>query len=156
MATRRSSAGKGPGRYWREKLDLIDFFDMIPSEEAAEEFLGSLIWPDGPRCPRCDGDQVYEPGGKAPMKYRCRPCRRYFSLRSGTVMRDSTVSYRKWLVAAYLMATNLEGFTSMKLKNNLTIRHKTAWHMAHRIREAWRENGSSKVAGEGRRGDRRD
>ena len=36
----------------------------------------------------------------------------------------------------------------MKLKNNLTIRHKTAWHMAHRIREAWRENGSSKVAGE--------
>ena len=148
MRQARPTRGKGPGRYWREKLDLIDFFDTIPSEEAAEEFLGSLIWPDGPRCPRCGGDKVYEPGGKAPMKYRCRPCRRYFSLRSGTVMRDSTVSYRKWLVALYLMTTNLEGFTAMKLKSNLTVRHKTAWHMAHRIREALKEQRPDKLAGE--------
>ena len=84
---------------------------------------------------------MYEPGGKAPMRFRCRPCRRYFSTRSDTVMRDSTLGYRQWLVAAYLMVTNLEGFTAMKLKNTLKVRHKTAWRMAHRIREAWKENG---------------
>ena len=97
--------------------------------------------------PQCEGDDVYEPGGKAPMRFRCRPCRRYFSTRSDTVMRDSTLGYRQWLVAAYLMVTNLEGFTAMKLKNALKVRHKTAWHMAHRIREAWRENGPQ-LAGE--------
>ena len=100
MATRRSSAGKGPGRYWRENLSLIEFFDRFPDEEAAEEFVSAVLWPDGPRCHRRDGDNVNEPGGKAPMRYRCRPCRRYFSLRSGTVIRDSTISYRKWPVVS--------------------------------------------------------
>ena len=138
---RQRSTGKGPGRYWREKTSLIEFFDQFPDDEAAERWFMEARWPDGVRCPRCKGDGVYEPGGKAPMRFRCRPCRRYFSTRSDTVMRDSTLGYRKWLVAAYLMTTNLEGFTAMKLKNSLKIRHRHAWHMAHRIREAWRENG---------------
>lgn len=133
--------GKGPGRYWREKTSLIEFFDQFPNEQTAERWFAEARWPDGVRCPQCEGDDVYEPGGKAPMRFRCRPCRRYFSTRSGTVMRDSTLGYRQWLVAAYLMVTNLEGFTAMKLKNTLKVRHKTAWHMAHRIREAWRESG---------------
>lgn len=148
MATARSSTGKGPGRYWRQKLSYIEFFDRFPDEQAAEEFVSSVLWPDGPRCPRCNGDNVYEPGGKAPMKYRCRPCRRYFSLRSGTVMRDSTIGYRQWLVASYLMATSLEGFTAMKFKNSLKVRHNHGWHMAHRIREALKDDGSSKLGGE--------
>ena len=141
MKQERSTAGKGPGRYYREKLSPLEFFDMFPDDEAAEELFIRARWPNGVRCPRCEGADVYEPGGKAPLRFRCRPCRRYFSTRSGTVMRDSTLGYRKWLVAAYLMLTNLEGFSSMKLKNNLKVRHRHAWHMAHRIREAWKENG---------------
>ena len=122
-------------------MSIAEFFWRFPNDEAAEEFFVEQIWPDGVRCPRCDGEDVYEPGGKAPLRFRCRPCRRFFSTRSSTVMRDSTLGYQTWLLALYLMTTNLKGVSSLKLHRDLGIRQKNAWHLAHRIRAAWREDG---------------
>ena len=77
MTVRRSTVGKGPGKYWRKGIGLEEFFDLFPDDEAAERLFIRARWPHGDiSCPRCGGDNVYEPGGEAPLRFRCRPCRR--------------------------------------------------------------------------------
>ena len=71
------------------------------------------------------------------MPYRCRPCRRYFSVKTGTVMEDSKLGCQTWAVAIYLLTTGLKGQSAMKLHRDLGITQKTAWHLAHRIRRSW-------------------
>jgi len=52
-------------------------------------------------------------------------------------MADSKLGYQVWALAAYLMTTELKGRSSMKLHRDLGVTQKTAWHLAHRIRETW-------------------
>ena len=71
------------------------------------------------------------------MPYHCRTCRKYFSIRTGTVLQNSRLPLAKWAMAFYLFSTNLKGVSSMKLHRDLGITQKSAWHLARRIREAW-------------------
>ena len=71
------------------------------------------------------------------MPYHCGDCRKFFSVKTGTVMQSSKIGYRKWALAIYLMTTSVKGTSSIKLHRDIGVTQKTAWHMAHRIREAW-------------------
>ena len=71
------------------------------------------------------------------MPYWCPDCRKYFSVRTGTVLRRSHISLQNWAFGIYLEVTNLKGVSSMKLHRDLGISQKSAWHMLHRIRETW-------------------
>ena len=73
------------------------------------------------------------------MPYRCRAreCAKRFSVKTGTVMECSNLGYQTWAIALYLVLTSLNGVSSMKLHRDLGITQKSAWHLAHRIREAW-------------------
>ena len=95
------------------------------------------MWPDGrPVCPYCNVRNVTEL--KHPtMPYRCRVCRKMFSLRTNILMQGSKLGYRVWAIAIYLMATNLKGISSMKLHRELGITQKSAWRLAHRIRRTF-------------------
>ena len=55
-------------------------------------------------------------------------------------MQGSNLPLSKWALASYLMATNLKGVSSMKLHRDLGVTQKTAWHLTHRIREAWADD----------------
>lgn len=74
------------------------------------------------------------------MPYRCRRCRKFFSVRTGTVMQNSKLGAKVWVWAIYLMATNLKGVASMKYYRDFNVTQKTAWHLAHRIRETWNDS----------------
>ena len=71
------------------------------------------------------------------LETRCRKCRRYFSVMTNTVMQGSKIGYQRWGLAIYLMNTHAKGISGLDLARQLGITHTTAWHMAHRIREAW-------------------
>lgn len=71
------------------------------------------------------------------MPYRCKDCRKHFSVKIGTAMQSSNLGYQKWAIAIYLVATNLKGVSSMKLHRDLKIRQPSAWHLAQRIREGF-------------------
>ena len=71
------------------------------------------------------------------MPYRCRDCRKRFSGRTGTVLEGSNLGFQTWVIAIYLLSTNLKGVSSMKLHRDLNITQKSAWHLAHRLRETW-------------------
>ena len=129
---------KAPGRSDREGISLIELFDMFPDEDAARVWFETIRWPTGEKfCPRCGSDETAPVPSAKPMPYRCAACRKYFSVRTGSVMESSRLPLRKWVFAMYLCSTNLKGVSSMKLHRDLGITQKTAWFMLGRIREAW-------------------
>ena len=130
-------ARKAPGRHRRKTIDFPKLVEMFPDEEAASKWFEAIVWADGVRkCPRCGGTNTHEATHKT-MPYRCRPCRRFFSVRTGTVLQNSNLPLTKWVWAIYLEITNLKGVSSMKLHRDLNVSQKTAWHMLHRIRESF-------------------
>ncbi len=129
--------GIGPGKYYRQGLTLIELMDMLPSEAAAEQWFINARWPGGIRCPRCGSDNVQEKSAHPNLHHRCRPCSRFFSAKTNTVMQHSKLGYRTWAIAIYLLVTNQKGVSSMKLHRDLGIPQTIAWHLAHRIRKAW-------------------
>ena len=134
MATR-----KGPGKAFREGMTLAEFFRLYPEddEDKAERFFIEQRWPKGIHCAFCGSDNV-QVGAKHHMPYRCRErkCRKRFSTRTRSLMEGSNLPFHKWLTATYLIMTNLKGVSSMKLSRDLGVTQKTAWFLAHRIREA--------------------
>lgn len=137
----------GPGRSEREGLTLAGLFRMFPDDATAEAWFAEKRWPEGPRCPHCDHASV-QSGAKHPtMPYRCRQCKKRFSVKTGTVMEGSNLSYQTWAIAAYRMTTSLRGVSSMQLHRDLGITQKAAWHLAHRIRQAWGDPAERMMAG---------
>ena len=131
---------KGPGKSFRKGLNLMELAEMFPTDRAAEEWIIAIRWPKGVRCPCCDSDNVQPRPTRKPQPFRCRSCRKDFSVKTGTVMQSSNLGLRKWAFAVYLMTTGLKGVSSMKLHRDLGITQKTAWHLAHRIREAFQDH----------------
>lgn len=135
-------AKRAPGRHYRQGLTLIELFDMFPDDATAEAWFAESRWPDGPRCPRCDGQNVARQGNHPTMPYHCRDCRSFFSVKVGTVMEGSKIGYRKWAIAVYILTTDIKGASSMKLHRALGITQKAAWHLGHRIRKSWAKQGA--------------
>ena len=134
---------KGPGNYWRKGISLMKVMEMFPDDEAAQQWFASHRWPNGPHCPYCGSFNVQSNIKHRSMTHRCRDCpkRRMFSLKTGTVMQSSPLGYRVWAIAIYLFTTNLKSVSSMKLHRDLNICQKSAWFLAHRLRESWKETG---------------
>ncbi|MCY4428893.1 MAG: IS1595 family transposase [Rhodospirillales bacterium] len=125
-----------PGKSYRKGISLIELAEMFPDEDAAKRWFEAQRWPDGVRCAHCQSDRVSACKNAKPMPYRCKDCRKHFSVRTKSVMAESPLPLRKWAFAIYLCATNLKGVSSMKLHRDLRIAQSSAWFMAHRIREA--------------------
>ena len=131
---------KAPGKSFREGGSLIEIMRMFPDDAAAEKWFVKTRWPDGVHCSRCGSANIQERKTRKPQPYRCRDCRKDFSVKTGTLMHNSRLELQVWAVAIYLLVTNLEGVSSRKLHRDLGITQKTAWHLAHRIRETWKDN----------------
>ena len=133
-------AGKGPGKSHRVTLSIMEVCRMFPDAATAKRCFVQTRWPDGPVCPKCSSKNVQVRKTRKPQPYRCRDCRKDFSVKTGTVMQSSKLSLDVWAIAIYLLATGLKGASSMKLHRDLNVTQKTAWHLAHRIRENWNED----------------
>ncbi len=123
----------------------------------AREHLESIQWPDGPHCPHCgnfDSDRIKKLQGKStrPGVYKCNECRKPFSVTVGTVFERSKVPLNKWVLASHLIASSKKGISSHQLHRMLGVTYKTAWFMAHRIREAMKEDvkSSGPLGGKGK------
>jgi hypothetical protein len=124
-------------------------------EEKAFAFLETVLWPDGPICPKCGGEGYPLEGVRNKAKKdkagnviaegkvrvglkKCRACRAQFTVRVGTVFESSHVELHRWLQAVHLICSSKKGFSAHQLHRVLEVQYKTAWFMAHRIREAMR------------------
>ena len=125
----------GPGRAYRKGLSLLEIIKKFDTAEKAEAWFIEQRWPDGIACPHCGSIRIAHIANRKPMPFRCKDCRKHFSVKTGSVLQSSNISLDKWAIAFYLYMTNLKGVSSMKLHRDLDITQKSAWHMAHRIRE---------------------
>lgn len=123
----------------------------------AREHLEAQRWPNGPVCPHCGNvDQAKITGlkGKAhrPGVYQCNECREQFTVTVGSVFERSKIALNKWLLATFLLTSSKKGMSAHQLHRMLGVTYKTAWFMAHRIREAMKEDVASAgpLGGEGK------
>ena len=89
------------------------------------------------------GDRITTVVNRKPQPYHCKDCRKYFSVKSCSLMHNSQLGCQTWLLSLYLLCTNLKGVSSMRLHRELDITQKAAWHLAHRIRKAMEQGGFS-------------
>jgi transposase-like protein len=133
-----------------KKLDLRN--PIFHDDAAAREHLETLLWPAGPVCPRCGvmDDRITKLQGKStrPGVYKCKDCRKPFSVTVGTVMERSHIPLSKWVLAAQLMASSKKGFSAHELHRTLGTNYETAWFLFHRLREAAAEPAPAPLGGE--------
>ena len=129
---------------------------IFSNDDAARSHLEKIRWPEGPICPHCgnaDQAKIVKLKGKShrPGLYQCNECREHFTVTVGTVMERSHVPLHKWVYAFHLMVASKKGVSAHQLHRMLGITYKSAWFIAHRIREAMRPNGdASPMGGEGK------
>ena len=123
-------------------------------EDAAREHLETVLWPNGPVCPHCGvtGDRITKLQGKStrPGVYKCKDCRKPFSVTVGTVMERSHIPLSKWVLAATLMASSKKGMSAHQLHRMMDVTYEAAWFLFHRLREAAHDTNPSPLGGEGK------
>jgi len=127
-------------------------------EAAAFEHVESILWENGPVCPHCGGvERIYTlknvTGKTGKVRHglrKCGQCRKQFTVRIGTIFEESHLPMHKWLQAIYLMVSTKKGVSAHQLHRTLEVTYKTAWFLAHRIREAMRSGELSPLGGNGK------
>jgi len=118
--------------------------------DKAREYLEALRWPNGVVCPHCGvvGGH-YHLQGKAtrPGVYKCGVCSDQFTVTVGTVFERSKIALNVWLQAVHMMCASKKGVSAKQLERMLGVTYKTAWFMAHRIREAMTTNPTGMLGG---------
>src|SRR5690348_713871 len=122
------------------------------NEEAAIAHLEKSRWADsGVHCPHCGSFAVRKMEGKTQAGYwLCNDCRDKFTCRTGTVMERSHIPVHKWLLAIHLMSASKKGMSAHQLHRMLGVTYKSAWFLAHRIREAMIDTKAGPLGGEGK------
>jgi transposase-like protein len=136
-----------------KKVDLRN--PIFHDDNAAREHLEAILWAQGPVCPRCGvmGARVTKLQGKStrPGVYKCKDCRKPFSVTVGTVMERSHIPLSKWLLAAQLMASSKKSMSAHQLHRMLSTSYEAAWSLFHRLREAANDiDGAGPIGGEGK------
>jgi len=127
-----------------ETLSTFEFFQKFPNEEAARVFFETRRWGAEPVCGHCGSVSVTECKDHKPMAYRCKDCRKHFSVRTGTVLAESRLPLQKWLLAIFMLTSARKGIPSTQMARELGVTQKTAWFLAQRIRETWlKDQGNS-------------
>lgn len=132
-----------------ESIEGFDPMSMLSAahfhdETAAFAYVEAIIWPKGPVCPHCGGfERISAITPNAAKRVRmglkfCGQCRKQFTVRVGTIFEESKLPMTKWLQAIFLMCSSKKGVSAHQLHRTLETTYKTAWFLAHRIREAMR------------------
>jgi transposase-like protein len=108
------------------------------TEDQARALFEEIRWPDGPVCVHCASTNIARMTSKSarPGLMRCKSCRKQFTVSVGTIFEDSHIPFRTWLMAFHMVCSSKKGVSAHQLHRNLGVTYKTAWFMAHRIREA--------------------
>jgi transposase-like protein len=126
---------------------------VYKDKNAARKHLEALRWADGRYCPHCGETEhtAFVRGKKhRPGLYYCNACKSQFTVTVGTIFERSKVPLNKWVLAFHLMCSSKKGISAHQLHRTLGVTYKTAWFMAHRIRESMRDENPGALGGGGK------
>jgi len=127
---------------------LVEAIRYFADPDVALAFVADLRWPDGVTCIACESKNVSFLTTR--RIWKCRECRRQFSVKLGTIFEDSPIGLGKWLPALWMLANCKNGISSYELARALGVTQKTAWFMLHRIRLAMQTKSFQKMGGKRR------
>ena len=128
---------------------------IFHNEDAARAHFEAIRWPDGRACPHCGviGNSTLMKGKTTRAGlYKCneKECRKPFTATMGTIYERSHIPLHKWLMATQIMCASKKGVSAAQLHRMLGFgSYRTAWFMAHRIREAMRSDDTTPMGSDG-------
>lgn len=134
-----------PANQPKTLLEAIRYFSDL---EVATQHVAATRWPDGPVCPACglvDEKHYYL---KSRRVWKCRSCKKQFSVKVGTIFEDSPIGLDKWLATMWMLANAKNGVSSYEIHRSIGVTQKTAWFMLQRIRLAMQQGSFEKLSGE--------
>lgn len=125
---------------------LLEAIRYFGEGDNAFNFFKGLRWPKGEAaCPCCgSGEARFMESRKI---WKCRTCKKQFSVKVGTVFEDSPIGLDKWLSAVWMIVNAKNGVSSYEIHRSLGVTQKTAWFMMHRIRLALQTGSFDKMEG---------
>ena len=129
----------------RKPQNLLEAVRYFSDLDVATDFVANLRWPQGPVCPKCGG--VEHSCLTTRRVWKCKACKKQFSVKVGTIFEDSALGLDKWLPAVWLIANSKNGISSHELGRALGTTQKSAWFMLHRIRLAMQTGSFEKFSG---------
>jgi len=127
---------------------LLEAVTYFADPDRAHAYAVKLRFPNGVGCPRRDCGSASIQAIATRKIWRCKDCKRQFSVKIGTIFEDSPIPFTKWLPAIWLLANTKNGTSSHELGRALGVTQKTAWFMLHRIRESMKAEGPAQFSGE--------
>jgi transposase-like protein len=124
------------GIQFQKGLSLPEFQRLYGTEEQCEAALEKARWPDGFRCPRCDGHEHGLVNGRRLKRYQCRNCGHQATLTAGTIMQATKLPLTTWFLAFYLIGQAKTGISSLELSRHLGVNYDTAWLLHNKILRA--------------------
>jgi transposase-like protein len=140
-------------------MNLLDVYKELNTEKKCLAFLEHMRWPEGVKCLSCESLRITrltskgklnkKTGKRSPDRelYQCNDCRFQFTATTGTLYHDSHLPLSKWFLATALIVESKKGISANQLKRALGVQYRTAWYLAHRIRQAMKEANPPKLGG---------
>lgn len=115
-------------------MNLFEFTANFGSEEACRLHFKEQRDKQGVVC-KCGHTEFY--WIKSRWSYECKKCRSRISLRSGTIMENSNLSFMIWYKTMFLMTATKKGFSTKEIQRQLGMkRYEPVWAMVHKLRKA--------------------
>ena len=111
---------------------LFDFLKSNPSEQDCINYFEERRWKGKVISPFDPFSKVYK---CANNRYKCKNTGKYFTVKTGTIFRNSNISLQKWFLALYILSNYKRGFSSCQLAKEIKTTQKTAWFVLHRLRD---------------------
>jgi hypothetical protein len=124
---------------FKKGLSLPEFLKLYGMEAQCEEALAQIRWPDGFRCPRCDGSLHGFVCDRRLKRYQCRQCGHQATVTAGTIMDATKLPLTIWFLAFYLIGQTKTSISSLQLSRQLGVAYNTAWILRNKILRAMSE-----------------
>ncbi len=126
---------------------LQEAIQYFSDEQVCIDAVAKMRWPNGVECPACSAKKPY--WIKTQKRWKCKDCRRQFSVKLGSIFEDSPISLQKWLPAMWLLVNCKNGVSSWEIHRALGVSQKAAWFMLHRLRLVLQSEDGGKLGGPG-------
>lgn len=124
---------------------LMEAIKHFSSTSICLEYLIPIRWPNGIACPNCESTEHSFLSTR--FIWKCKACKKQFSLKQGSIMEDSPLGYDKWLCAIWMIANDKNGVSSYEIHRGIGVTQKSAWFLLHRIRLAMKTGSFVKMSG---------
>jgi hypothetical protein len=124
---------------------LMEAIKYFADPDVALNFMAELRWPEGPTCPACESKEYTFISTR--RVWKCKACKKQYTVKQGTIMEDSPIGLDKWLAAIWMIANDKNGISSYEIHRGIGITQKSAWFLLHRIRLAMQTGTFNKMGG---------